>query len=199
MAITAITHFNRIEPRPRFNDLRGSLAAEIRDPLWFLTRQWQLGELQGEDAGSVAYVRYNVKSTVLRKWHHDGAVHAVQETAPLEPQTLSEPFKPDLSIAVELGQEFIDQLSSIVPNSAKVIELVSKLGDAGYRIQAPAAGPFSPTDSATLRFLVVCNNQTLDGCALYHLANRDRSWNWKYSFQRHDGCGRARAAQAGSQ
>ena len=32
--------------------IRARLRAEVRDPLWFLTRQWQFGELQGEDAGS---------------------------------------------------------------------------------------------------------------------------------------------------
>jgi hypothetical protein len=31
-------------------DLKHSLAAQVRDPLWFLARQWQLGEFRGEDA-----------------------------------------------------------------------------------------------------------------------------------------------------
>jgi hypothetical protein len=32
------------------------LRARVADPVWFLTRQWQLGELQGEDASSPAVV-----------------------------------------------------------------------------------------------------------------------------------------------
>lgn len=36
---------------PKGNNER-SLRAEARDPLWFLTRQWQLGEFKAEDAGS---------------------------------------------------------------------------------------------------------------------------------------------------
>ncbi|MEO1122958.1 MAG: hypothetical protein AAFV72_25360 [Cyanobacteria bacterium J06635_1] len=33
-------------------DLSTNIAAPIHDPLWLLTRQWQMGEFHGEDAGS---------------------------------------------------------------------------------------------------------------------------------------------------
>ena len=46
----------RLEPRVRPDGSGGNLAqaleARVHDPLWALGRQWQLGELQGEDAGS---------------------------------------------------------------------------------------------------------------------------------------------------
>lgn len=59
--VPIIRGWNRLEGRPRHADFERSLRAEIRDPLWFLTRQWQYGEFEGEDAGSpidarVAYV-----------------------------------------------------------------------------------------------------------------------------------------------
>src|SRR5438874_2611511 len=44
--------WNRLEGRPRSEDFERSLKAEVRDPLWFLTRQWQFGEFEGDDAGS---------------------------------------------------------------------------------------------------------------------------------------------------
>src|SRR5678816_3978001 len=47
-----ISAYNRLEVSPRTADFNRSLKAEIRDPLWMLTRQWQLGELKGEDAAS---------------------------------------------------------------------------------------------------------------------------------------------------
>jgi hypothetical protein len=28
------------------------LQAQVRDPLWFLTRQWQVAEFLGDDSGS---------------------------------------------------------------------------------------------------------------------------------------------------
>lgn len=47
-----VTTWHRLEPVPRSGDMTGSLAARISDPLWMLTRQYQFGELSGEDAGS---------------------------------------------------------------------------------------------------------------------------------------------------
>ncbi len=44
--------YNRLEARPRAHDFTRSLRAEVRDPLWMLTRQWQMGEFAAEDAGS---------------------------------------------------------------------------------------------------------------------------------------------------
>lgn len=47
-----IVAYNRLEARPRTTDFTRSLRAEVRDPLWMLTRQWQFGEFRGEDAAS---------------------------------------------------------------------------------------------------------------------------------------------------
>lgn len=41
---------------PRRGDTDEGLRARVADPVWFLTRQWQLGELQGEDASSPVVV-----------------------------------------------------------------------------------------------------------------------------------------------
>jgi len=45
-------HHLRLEPRQPDYDFDRGIQAEIADPLWFLGRQWQMGEQQGEDAGS---------------------------------------------------------------------------------------------------------------------------------------------------
>ena len=47
-----ITVYNRLEGRPRTRSFDRALKAEVRDALWMLTRQWQVGELEGDDAGS---------------------------------------------------------------------------------------------------------------------------------------------------
>ena len=57
--------WNRLEGRPRITDFERSLRAEVRDPLWFLTRQWQFGEFQGEDAASPIDVALGVRSAPL--------------------------------------------------------------------------------------------------------------------------------------
>jgi hypothetical protein len=53
----AITRWNRLAGRPRTHDFARALRAEVRDALWMLTRQWQLGEFHGADAGSPVLAR----------------------------------------------------------------------------------------------------------------------------------------------
>ncbi|WP_440990806.1 hypothetical protein [Haloarchaeobius baliensis] len=56
------TFWTRLEPRTRDIEIERPLRAEVHDPAWLLCRQWQVGEFQGEDAGSpvtaaVSYAR----------------------------------------------------------------------------------------------------------------------------------------------
>lgn len=64
----AITLWNRLEGRPRKQDFDRSLRAEIRDPLWMLTRQWQFGEFKGEDAGSAVKARVQLNTTRIDRY-----------------------------------------------------------------------------------------------------------------------------------
>ena len=47
-----ITTWNRLEARPRSQTFDRALQAEVRDALWLLSKQWQMGEFRGSDAGS---------------------------------------------------------------------------------------------------------------------------------------------------
>jgi hypothetical protein len=53
----AITRWNRLEGRPRTHHFDRALQAEVRDAMWMLSRQWQLGEFVGDDAGSPILAR----------------------------------------------------------------------------------------------------------------------------------------------
>ena len=64
----AVTLWNRLEGRARKEDFDRSLRAEIRDPLWMLARQWQLGEFKGEDAGSAAKARVQVDAARIDRY-----------------------------------------------------------------------------------------------------------------------------------
>lgn len=64
----AITLWNRLEGRPRKKDFDRSLRAEIRDPLWMLTRQWQFGEFKGEDAGSAVKARVQLNTSRIDRY-----------------------------------------------------------------------------------------------------------------------------------
>ena len=59
------TYFVRLEPRCTFGNLAPGLAARIYDPLWLLGRQWQLGELLADDAGSPTSVALAAETASL--------------------------------------------------------------------------------------------------------------------------------------
>ncbi len=58
-----MTNWKRLASRPRSRpeDLRRNYQAQIRDPLWFLARQWQLGEFEGDDAASPYWVSFKAQ------------------------------------------------------------------------------------------------------------------------------------------
>ncbi|MHB9008045.1 MAG: hypothetical protein ACYDC1_14050, partial [Limisphaerales bacterium] len=58
----SITSWTRLEPSCRDADLSSTTSARVFDPLWLLSRQWQMGEFQAEDAGTP--VRARVRATV---------------------------------------------------------------------------------------------------------------------------------------
>jgi hypothetical protein len=64
----AITLWNRLEGRPRKENFDRSLRAEVRDPLWMLTRQWQFGEFKGEDAGSAVKARVQLNTSKIDRF-----------------------------------------------------------------------------------------------------------------------------------
>jgi hypothetical protein len=55
--MTIYDQYVRLEPRQPNYDFDRGVQAEIGDPFWFLGRQWQMGEHQGEDAGSPVRVQ----------------------------------------------------------------------------------------------------------------------------------------------
>lgn len=63
-----VTTWHRLEPRVRGTDPSEGMRARIHDPLWLLGRQWQLGELLGEDAASPVSVRVETVEHSLSRW-----------------------------------------------------------------------------------------------------------------------------------
>lgn len=103
----------RYEPVPS-GKMNESLAARIHDPLWFLSRQWQLGEFQGDDAGSPA--RLDVLGSTAPigayalgggRWHKYDAGEE-----PLDPLVEATGDRPDVRLRVEAGAHFVRLLGS---------------------------------------------------------------------------------------
>ena len=78
----SVTTWDRLEARPRTIAFDRALQAEVRDPLWMLTKQWQMGEFRGSDAGSPVYAKLMIDTTRLTKYQPDGqAARALRRTA----------------------------------------------------------------------------------------------------------------------
>src|ERR1051325_2967013 len=120
--------FNRLEARPRTLDFTRSLRAEIRDPLWLLTRQWQFGEFAGEDAASCVTSRIAFQHETMDRVAFGSKPAA--PAAPFDPQTIpletrvereripltvretgADVFS-DVLFAVQLGRQFLRMLQA---------------------------------------------------------------------------------------
>jgi hypothetical protein len=89
----AITMWNRLEGRARQEEFSRSLRAEVRDPLWMLTRQWQLGEFKGEDSGSAAKVRVQIDAARLDRFAVKARDPGTGEWKPAVPYDQSTPLE----------------------------------------------------------------------------------------------------------
>lgn len=57
--------WNRLEGRPRRTDFQRALRAEVRDPLWMLCKQWQVGEFKGDDAASPVSAKLHLETNAI--------------------------------------------------------------------------------------------------------------------------------------
>jgi hypothetical protein len=67
MALPSVTQWNRVEGRPRAQLFDRALRAEVRDGLWMLSRQWQLGEFLADDAGAPVLAQMRLDHTRLTR------------------------------------------------------------------------------------------------------------------------------------
>ena len=93
--------WSRLEPLPATADLEPALQAQLADPLWLLARQWQFGELHGDDAGTPVEVALDGQVAGLSRYlagRVDGsaaerAVDYASLAVPLEPAVEAEPVR----------------------------------------------------------------------------------------------------------
>lgn len=132
-----VTMWNRVEGRPRKNDFNRALRAEIRDPLWMLTKQWQTGEFEGDDAGSPILAKVLMHKERFNKYKSaNGDAENYNNDIPLEGlvEQLPLPFVYDdkdalLDLRIMMGRYWL-----------KLINADKSLSDqyaVAYPIQAP--------------------------------------------------------------
>ena len=152
----SITYWNQLQPSPRYPSVAEGLAALVRDPAWFLARQWQLGEFEGLDGGSPAFVRIGSRVAPFDSAALGPGQVPLAAAELLEPVVQAESVAADLATRVELGQTF----ESLVPPAIAGL----------YRSVYPVAPAGPAADPAEARFRSVCAGRATDGVALYQAA-----------------------------
>lgn len=174
--------WNRLEGRPRTTDFGRALRAEVRDPLWMLARQWQLGEFRGTDGGSPVTATYSVTASPPGRFRTDTGpggtpaaagplppdrpLETVAERQPLPFTFGEEPIAFDLRLA--LGRRWLKLL-------ARSSELRSHDFGEQYVTRYPIAlpDPADPADAARVAHpevwasMQAVAGRRLDGYLLY--------------------------------
>ena len=104
--IPLVRGWNRLEGRPRSADFERSLRAEVRDPLWFLTRQWQFGEFEGDDAGSPIDARIAYETAPLDGYRSGADIVPYDGKTPLEARVEGEAVPFDLMLHMQAARVF---------------------------------------------------------------------------------------------
>jgi hypothetical protein len=146
--------------------MQRSLQAQIRDPMWMLARQWQLGEFFGDDAGSPVDATLGVELrgiTTYRPGINDAAAVPIDKKLPIEVHVEREAVALRMRGSVQLGLYFENLVrKSAVANSAIVIAAFRS----AFPIATTPSDPgLAPTDA--LRFRAIVANRVTDGEALY--------------------------------
>jgi hypothetical protein len=114
-----IVQWNRLEGRPRAHEFDRALRAEVRDALWMLTRQWQMGEFIGDDAGSPLGAKVHVGTSRLESVQLGARDEAYDDGTPLEAKVerqrvafVRNGVKIQLDLRLEIGRQWAKLLGS---------------------------------------------------------------------------------------
>src|SRR5437016_4102795 len=135
-----VTVWNRLEGRPRRADFDRALKAEVRDALWMLTKQWQIGEFFADDAGSPIFAKVLMRTSPVTKYQAaGGGTEEFQPSIPMEAKAEQRIIewqwngqKMHLDLRAQLGRQWRKLL-----NASGLTGYPSKYRDK-YPIQLPA-------------------------------------------------------------
>jgi len=162
----------RLELSTTCPELQDGLQARVHDPLWLLARQWQFGELQGEDTGSPAAAQVVVESAPLSRYQPGPPADAngAQPYSPLalaletlvESEAIVAESRPNWQLAAEAGLHLGRLL-----DAENVGQYRSLFRQSSYALKAPTSAQRQALDGDTLRFLQVLGGRAVDGARLY--------------------------------
>ena len=163
----SLTYLVRTEPRGTSSTLEAGLAARLGDPLWMLGRQWQLGELLGEDAGSPVGADLDAETAAISRFRRSGQTSGVAydpAELPLDvmmADRLRTATGWTARLRIDTGRAFVGAL-----RDAGVIRCAPAFREA-YQL-APATDALRGTQPDGARLLDVAAGRVPDGEQLYH-------------------------------
>ena len=135
--LPTVVLWNRLEGRPRSDDLARPLRAEVRDPAWMLARQWQFGEFEGEDAGTPTHAKLSVDAVPISQIAlRGGTPQDYDPNTPLESLVEQQRVEPDLMMGLYVGRHWLQQLAAAF-GAADPILVSFKTA---YPVASPAPG-----------------------------------------------------------
>jgi hypothetical protein len=162
----SLTIWTRLEPRCRTADMTAGLEARTHDPFWMLARQWQLGELLGDDAGTpVIATVASIDMPLDRYAGPGGTPEHVLASMPLEVWVEREGVRPggavvDYRQVAESGLQFLRML-----RAAKMDQHIPAFVTQ-YAIAGPPAADLARMDTAGARLVGLVANRVPDGVRL---------------------------------
>ncbi|GAB4488521.1 MAG: hypothetical protein OHK0019_05010 [Saprospiraceae bacterium] len=164
-----LTRYNRLEARPRTDNFGRALRAEVRDALWMLCKQWQMGEFLGDDAGTPVYAKIHVEGQRITKYQPVGdPVQKFDHNTPLEATVERRPIpfmignqEIALDLRLQMGRRWLKMIPATAAQAFKDF----------YKIEQP--DPTTKDDAAVCahpevwqQFKAVAG-RAMDGAGLY--------------------------------
>lgn len=176
---SSVTSWTRLEPQCTDVDMGRSSSARLFDPLWMLTRQWQMGEFQAEDAGTPIQARVRATTAMFSRRFSGEVPTAVVGTGPIA--VAAEPYDSTatplevlverrrmravdmdddrmIALGVESGLHFLRMLDlQLLSRSYRTAFLTA------LALQPLSAAAASFVDNATTRYFECMVGRALDG------------------------------------
>jgi hypothetical protein len=174
--------WNRLEARPKAHDFNKALKAEVRDALWMITKQWQMGEFNGDDAGSPVFAKVHITSSHIDTY--DAAkkgIQAFKTNVPLEVQAEQKkiPFvrgdkEISIDIRLQMGKYWLKLLKAEPLNFSA--EYIKK-----YTFEIPAksrATDYIYAHREVWQKYAAISRRSMDGYKLYEYINMPGANVW---------------------
>jgi hypothetical protein len=150
--------------------MQRSLQAQVRDPVWFLARQWQMAEFLGDDAGSPVQATLGVEQrsiTTYRPGPDDAKTTPLDPKLPVEVHVEREAVLLRMRGSIQSGlyfetlvrQQGVANPDTVIAAFRQAFPIDTKPADSTY------------ANSDGLRFRSIAAGRVTDGEALYQSVN----------------------------